>query len=36
MVRFDLAVPADLRFGAGRVSEVPEAFAGWGSAASSS
>lgn len=27
MVRFDLAVPGDLRFGAGRVSEVPEAFA---------
>ncbi len=27
MVRFDLAVPADIRFGAGRVSEVPEALA---------
>ena len=27
MVRFDLAVPVDIRFGAGRVSEVPEAFA---------
>ena len=27
MVRFDLAVPADVRFGAGRVSEVPEALA---------
>lgn len=25
MVRFDLAVPADIRFGAGRVSEVPDA-----------
>ena len=25
MVRFDLAVPADVRFGAGRVSEVPQA-----------
>ena len=30
MVRFDLAVPADIRFGAGRVSEVPEALAGLG------
>ncbi len=30
MVRFDLAVPADVRFGAGRVSEVPEALAGLG------
>jgi alcohol dehydrogenase class IV len=30
VVRFDLAVPADVRFGAGRVSEVPEAFAGLG------
>ena len=27
MVRFDLAVPVDIRFGAGRVSEVPEVFA---------
>ena len=27
MVRFDLAVPADVRFGAGRVSEVPGALA---------
>jgi len=27
VVRFDLAVPVDIRFGAGRVSEVPEAFA---------
>jgi alcohol dehydrogenase class IV len=27
VVRFDLAVPADIRFGAGRVSEVPEALA---------
>ena len=25
MVRFELAVPADVRFGAGRVSEVPQA-----------
>ena len=30
MVRFDLAVPADVRFGAGRVSEVPEALSGLG------
>ena len=30
MVRFDLALPADIRFGAGRVSEVPEALAGLG------
>jgi alcohol dehydrogenase class IV len=30
VVRFDLAVPADVRFGAGRVSEVPEALAGLG------
>jgi alcohol dehydrogenase class IV len=30
VVRFDLAVPADIRFGAGRVSEVPEALAGLG------
>jgi alcohol dehydrogenase class IV len=30
VARFDLAVPADVRFGAGRVSEVPEAFAGLG------
>jgi alcohol dehydrogenase class IV len=30
VVRFDLALPADIRFGAGRVSEVPEAFAGLG------
>ena len=30
MVRFDLAVPADIRFGAGRVSEVPQAVAGLG------
>jgi alcohol dehydrogenase class IV len=27
VVRFDLAVPADVRFGAGRVSEVPQALA---------
>ena len=27
MVRFDLDVPVDIRFGAGRVSEVPEVFA---------
>lgn len=30
MVRFDLAVPADVRFGAGRVSEVPAALAALG------
>jgi alcohol dehydrogenase class IV len=30
VVRFDLAVSADVRFGAGRVSEVPEALAGLG------
>jgi alcohol dehydrogenase class IV len=30
VVRFDLAVPADIRFGAGRISEVPEALAGLG------
>ena len=30
MVRFDLAVPADVRFGAGRVSEVPQALVGLG------
>ena len=30
MVRFDLAVPADIRFGAGRVSEVPQAVVGLG------
>jgi alcohol dehydrogenase class IV len=30
VVRFDLAVPADIRFGAGRVSEVPDALAGLG------
>ena len=30
MVHFDLAVPADVRFGAGRVSEVPDALAGLG------
>ena len=30
MVRFDLAIPADVRFGAGRVSEVPEALSGLG------
>jgi alcohol dehydrogenase class IV len=30
VVRFDLAVPADVRFGAGRVSEVPEALLGLG------
>ena len=30
MVHFDLAVPADLRFGAGRVSELPQALAGLG------
>lgn len=30
MVRFDLAVPADIRFGSGRASEVPQALAGLG------
>jgi alcohol dehydrogenase class IV len=30
VARFDLAVPADVRFGAGRVSEVPQALAGLG------
>lgn len=30
MVRFDLAVPGDIRVGAGRVAEVPEVVAGWG------
>ena len=30
MVRFDLAVPADVRFGAGRISEVPQALAALG------
>jgi alcohol dehydrogenase class IV len=30
VVRFDLAVPADVRFGAGRASEVPVALAGLG------
>jgi alcohol dehydrogenase class IV len=30
VVRFDLAISADVRFGAGRVSEVPEALAGLG------
>ena len=30
MVRFDLAVPGDIRFGAGRVSEVPGVFADLG------
>ena len=30
MVRFELAIPADVRFGAGRVSEVPQALAGLG------
>jgi len=30
VVRFALAVPADIRFGAGRVSEVPEALSGLG------
>ncbi|MCW2802511.1 MAG: hypothetical protein QOF52_2521 [Propionibacteriaceae bacterium] len=30
MVRFDLALPADIRFGAGRVSEVPQALVGLG------
>jgi alcohol dehydrogenase class IV len=30
VVRFDLAIPADIRFGAGRVSEVPQALAALG------
>jgi alcohol dehydrogenase class IV len=30
VTRFDLAVPADIRFGAGRVDEVPKALAGFG------
>ena len=30
VARFDLAIPADLRFGAGRVSEVPHALVGLG------
>jgi alcohol dehydrogenase class IV len=30
VVHFDLAVPSDVRFGAGRVSEVPDALAGLG------
>jgi len=30
VVRFELAIPADVRFGAGRVSEVPQAVAGLG------
>jgi alcohol dehydrogenase class IV len=30
VVRFDLALPGDIRFGAGRVSEVPEALVGLG------
>ena len=30
MTRFDLAVPSDVRFGAGRVREVPEAFSALG------
>jgi alcohol dehydrogenase class IV len=30
VVRFDLALPADIRFGAGRVSEVPQALVGLG------
>jgi alcohol dehydrogenase class IV len=30
LARFDLAVPADIRFGAGRVSEVPQALIGLG------
>src|SRR3954471_8247489 len=29
-VRFDLAAPADIRFGAGRVAELPSALAGLG------
>jgi alcohol dehydrogenase class IV len=30
VTRFDLAIPADIRFGAGRVDEVPQALAGMG------
>jgi alcohol dehydrogenase class IV len=30
VARFDLAIPADIRFGAGRVAEVPEALTGFG------
>ena len=30
MIRFDLAIPANVRFGPGRVSEVPEALSGLG------
>lgn len=30
MVRFDLTVPSDIRLGAGRVAEVPDVVAGWG------
>ncbi len=29
MVRFDLAIPSDIRLGAGRVAEVPDVVAGW-------
>lgn len=29
MVRFDLGAPSDIRFGAGRVTEVPDVVAGW-------
>ena len=30
MTRFELAIPGDVRFGGGRLSEVPDALAGWG------
>lgn len=30
MTRFELAIPGDVRFGGGRLSEVPDVLAGWG------
>jgi len=30
VTRFELAIPGDVRFGGGRLSEVPDALAGWG------
>lgn len=30
MTRFELAIPGDVRFGGGRLAEVPDALAGWG------
>ena len=30
MTRFDLSIPGDVRFGGGRLTEVPDALAGWG------